>query len=162
MPETTEQDPAQVTPPAAQDKTPDPVPYSRFQEVNDKANKLAERLQAIENEQQEKTKKELQAQNDFKTLYESLQSELKTEKVNNLKLRVASSKGLPAELVDRLRGETEEDLTKDADSLLAFVKVTTQDKGVPPPPKGGSNTAFDFSNASPQAIRDYIAKQNQS
>jgi hypothetical protein len=38
-----------------------------------------------------------------------------------LRLRVAVAKGLPADLVDRLRGDSEEELSADADSLLALV-----------------------------------------
>lgn len=38
-----------------------------------------------------------------------------------LRLRVAITKGLPASLVDRLRGATEQELTADADELLKLV-----------------------------------------
>jgi len=38
-----------------------------------------------------------------------------------LRQKVAISKGLPAELVDRLRGATEDELSTDADALLALV-----------------------------------------
>ena len=40
----------------------------------------------------------------------------------NLRYRVAVTKQLPPELVDRLRGDTEEEMSADADSLLALVK----------------------------------------
>ena len=38
------------------------------------------------------------------------------------KLRVALSKGLPADLVDRLVGSTPEELAEDADRLMALIK----------------------------------------
>lgn len=41
--------------------------------------------------------------------------------------KVAVAKKLPAELVDRLRGDTEEEIAADADALLALVKVTNGD-----------------------------------
>jgi hypothetical protein len=40
----------------------------------------------------------------------------------NLRYRVAVQKQLPPELVDRLRGETEEEMAADADALLTLVK----------------------------------------
>lgn len=39
----------------------------------------------------------------------------------NARLRVALAKGLPADLVDRLRGGTEDELAADADKLLQLV-----------------------------------------
>lgn len=47
-----------------------------------------------------------------------------------LRLRVAVNKGLPASLVDRLRGSTEEEMTADADELL---KLVTPQQGVVQP-----------------------------
>lgn len=39
-----------------------------------------------------------------------------------LRLRVAIKKGIPADLADRLKGSTEEEMAADADSLLKVVK----------------------------------------
>jgi regulator of replication initiation timing len=41
----------------------------------------------------------------------------------NAKLRVALQKNLPADLIDRLRGNTQEELQADADKLLSLVKT---------------------------------------
>lgn len=38
-----------------------------------------------------------------------------------LRYRVATAKNLPADLVDRLKGDTEEELSADADALLALI-----------------------------------------
>lgn len=38
-----------------------------------------------------------------------------------LRYRVGAAKGLPADLVERLRGDTEEELLADADALLALI-----------------------------------------
>lgn len=46
-----------------------------------------------------------------------------------LRFKVGVAKGLPAELIDRLQGETEEDLQADADKLLKL--VTPEAPGVP-------------------------------
>ena len=39
----------------------------------------------------------------------------------NLRWRTGTKLGLPADLIDRLRGDTEEEITADAESLLKFV-----------------------------------------
>lgn len=46
----------------------------------------------------------------------------------NMRQRVALAKGLPADLVDRLRGSNEDELSADADALLALVKAPTSPK----------------------------------
>lgn len=51
-----------------------------------------------------------------------------------LRQRVALEKGLPAHLVPRLQGSTEEELSADADELLELVKAPTSPK--PDPSQG--------------------------
>ena len=148
------QPPAQETSPAA------PVPYERFKEVNEKYKALEAQVKEFQEIQKAAEENRLKEQNDFKTLFEKTEAELKRERTNNMKMRVASSKGLPVDLVNRIQGETEEDIAKDVDSLLAFMKKETPG-GVNPPPKGGSSSNFDFASASPQQIREHLAKQNQ-
>lgn len=57
-----------------------------------------------------------------------LESQLSQRELLAVKQRVALNKGLPAELVDRLQGATEEELSDDADALLALVKAPTSPK----------------------------------
>jgi hypothetical protein len=64
-----------------------------------------------------------------------------------LALKVGAAKGLPATLVMRLQGSTEEEMTADADTLLGLVQqpatVTRQaTPGIPPPPQGGQPVTF--------------------
>lgn len=47
-----------------------------------------------------------------------------TAAAENVRLRVAMGKKLPSELIDRLQGETAEELEADADKLLDLVKPT--------------------------------------
>jgi hypothetical protein len=54
---------------------------------------------------------------------------------NTLRQRVALDKGLPASLVPRLQGSTEEELSADADALLELVKAPT---GPRPDPSQGA------------------------
>lgn len=55
----------------------------------------------------------------------TLEAEAETAKAEALRMRVALSKKLPVELIDRLRGSTKEELEADADDLLKLVKTDT-------------------------------------
>ena len=156
---TTEQAQTQQTA-QAQTQEPAPVPYERFKEVNEKYKTLEAQLKEIQDRQKVEDEKRLKEQGDYKKLYEDLQSQLNTEKVTNMKLKLASSKGLPVDLVNRVQGATEEEITKDIDSLLAFMKKETP-SGVTPPPKGGSSSNFDFATATPEQVRQYLASQSK-
>ena len=75
---------------------------------------LAKRAQELEDAQK----------SDQQRLSEQLdtaRSEGSTAKAEAARLRVAIEKGVPAALVDRLRGDTAEDLAADADALLELV-----------------------------------------
>lgn len=52
----------------------------------------------------------------------------------NMRLRVALEKGVPADLVDRLRGATKEELERDADDLMTRLNPNPS---TPPPDLGG-------------------------
>lgn len=56
-------------------------------------------------------------------------AKIKTYETNSVKMRIAQEKGLPAEMALRLTGETEEDISKDADSMVQIFKAT---KGAAP------------------------------
>ncbi len=145
--------------PQDESKEPAPVPYERFKEVNEGYKQLRAEMEKIRAEQKQAEEAKLKEQNDFKALYEKLQSELKTEKLNSVRLKVAGKKNIPVDLVDRLRGETEEEIEKDAEGLLAFIKQPEQKGQTPPPPRGGTSTAFNFETATPQQVREYLAGQ---
>lgn len=53
---------------------------------------------------------------------DTLKGELEPTRAENLRLRVAIDKKLPAELVDRLRGSTKEEIEADADELMKLVE----------------------------------------
>lgn len=56
-----------------------------------------------------------------------------TLEAENARLRVAISKGLPVDLVDRLKGDSEDELAEDADKLLALVAPPQTDTQAPGP-----------------------------
>jgi hypothetical protein len=64
-----------------------------------------------------------------KTLAE-LQSKVKGYETSSVKRRVAHDAGIPYELADRISGETEEDIRRDAESLAKFLGS----KNPPAPP----------------------------
>lgn len=55
---------------------------------------------------------------------ERAEKELADSQLSSLRQRVALDKGLPASLVGRLQGTTEDELSKDADELLGLVKTS--------------------------------------
>lgn len=56
-----------------------------------------------------------------KTLAE-LQAQVKNYETSSVKMRIAHETGLPWELAERLAGETEEDIRKDAESMTKIIK----------------------------------------
>ena len=151
-----------ATPPAEPPKEPpkDPpvepepksVPYERFKQINEKASDLEKRLKGIEDKKKADEEKELKDKEDYKTLFEQEQAKNKTKDSELLRLRVAQKKGLPAELIDRLKGETEQELEADADKLLAFVD-TSKSLGHPPRKLGGGPTLLNVKDMTPEEIR---------
>lgn len=83
------------------------------------ARKEAEALQAKVKEFEDRDKSELD-----KLAERAAEAEGEAYSANQqaLKLRVAYSKGLPMELVDRLQGNSEEEVAEDADRLLKLVR----------------------------------------
>ncbi len=148
-----------VTPPATEPATPpaapapageQAVPYARFQEVNTKYNALKQQVAALTGEKEQQS----QAQQTLEQRLAAIEGDLTKERHTNQRLQVASAKKLPPELADRLRGDTPEELSADADRLLAFLKPAT---GPGVPPTGGSGSggkpALDTSKMSAADIR---------
>lgn len=66
------------------------------------------------------------------------EARLREYEMTTLRQAVAIDKRLPAELVDRLRGDTREDLERDADALLALVNAP---RGMQPDFSQGAQSA---------------------
>lgn len=75
----------------------------------------AARLAALEESQKTETQRLLEERDALKAERDAVKSEA-------MRARVALSKGLPADLADRLRGTTEDELSEDADRLLDLLK----------------------------------------
>lgn len=77
---------------------------------------LAEKARELEEANATELEKATSQRDTFKT-------EAETKAAENLRLRVALDKQIPADLIDRLRGDTQEELEADADKLLSLVKT---------------------------------------
>lgn len=134
------------------DQQPGPVPYERFKEVNGRLKKMGDRLAEIEQERRDAEERQLKDQEKWKELAEKREQELAAERRARLRLQVASSKGIPADLADRLQGESAEEMAADADWMLEYLKPS-EGPGVPPAKKGGGSTKLDLESMSPGEIR---------
>jgi hypothetical protein len=154
-------DPAPNTPPAQPPVAPpaDPVtppalapgeqavPYARFKEVNDKYTALKGQVTALTGEKEQQT----QAQQTLEQRLAAIEAQYNTERAARQRLQVASAKKLPAELADRLVGSTEDELSADADRLLAFLKPAAG-PGVPlTSGGGGAKPTLDLSQDDPRS-----------
>ena len=70
-----------------------------------------------------------------------------------LRMRVASSKNLPNSLVERLRGDTVEELEADADSLLGELKQQFVERSTPAPNQTGAGVVGE---ASEPGVEDFL------
>lgn len=145
--------PASPPPP---EPAPGPVPYDRFKEVNDALKATQKRLEKIEADQKKAADEQAAKQGEWEKLAKEREAELKAERLARLRLEVAGKKGIPVDLVDRLKGESLEDMEKDAESLLQFLKPK-EGPGVPPPPKRpGAPATLDLSKMTPEEIRKAV------
>lgn len=145
--------PAPTPPPT--DPAPGPVPYERYKEVNDQLKSLQGKLTKIEATQKTAEEKKATELGEWEKLAKERETELKAERTARMRLEVAGKKGIPVDLVDRLKGDTAEEMEADADSLLAFLKPK-ESKGVPPPSRGGTPPATDLSRMTPEEIRKAV------
>jgi len=133
--------------------SPGPVPYERFRQVNDELKTVKEQLTQLQQAQRTAADQKLADEKKWEELARQREAELKAEKQARLRLEVASKKGLPVDLAGRLQGETAEDMEKDAEAILQFLKPASG-PGVPPAGKGSSPAPLDFSKMSAAEIRE--------
>lgn len=88
------------------------------------ASELRDRLQALEDRDKSDTEKAIQER-------DRLKSEVDPLKAETQRLRVALAKGLPADLIDRLKGGTQEEMEADAEFLMERFKAAQPEPQVP-------------------------------
>lgn len=152
-----------------EEQQPGPVPYERFKALTEQHKTLKAQWDRAEAAAQKAKELELKEQQKWQKLYEERESELRNERLTNARLRVATTKGLPPELIDRLQGGTEEELAADADKLLSLFKPAAesaqrQAPGVPPS-RGSRPARLEIEGMTPAQIREHkeaLYKQAQS
>lgn len=117
----------------------------KFQDYDDLKAK-ADRLTEIESAAQTDLERVTGERDELKNKLTPLEQE-------NLRLRVAASKRLPSELVDRLKGGTKEEMEADADALLQLVG------GSNPPDFGGGPRQPAPANDMDSLIRQSAARK---
>lgn len=137
--------------------TPADVPYTRFAEVNDEKNKLAARLADIEAAQKKAADDKLADENKWKELAEKREQELASERLSNLRMKVALASELPADIADRLVGKDEAELKADAERLKALIKPP-EGPGNPRPGRSGRAAVLDIKHMTPAQIREKKAE----
>lgn len=78
-------------------------------------------------------------------------AKIKTYETNSVKMRIAQEKGLPASMASRLTGETEEDIMKDAESLVQIFHTA---RGADPVFEGGQSGGNDTDAALRQMLQN--------
>src|SRR5690625_498396 len=106
------------------------IPYDRFKAKVDEAKALKEKLAEIERQQEEAKRKELEEQNEYKTLYEQAVQEKEQAKQEALNLRkqtLLTQAGYDDEqsklLVKLVEGDDEESITESIKQIQSTVPV---------------------------------------
>lgn len=118
------------------------IPYERFKQKVDEANKLKEKLAEIERQQEESKRKELEQQEEWKKLYEKAQqevSEMREAAIAAKKTALLAKAGYTEEqvgvLVNTVQGEDDEEIAKSIEDLT---KIISPQRGyVDPSAMGG-------------------------
>lgn len=107
----------------------------------------------------EAERKAAEEQGEFRKLAESLKAELEQERqrartleIAGIRRDVASRLNLPAGLVDRLRGDTEDEITADAQALIAALPK-------PPPPNINAGDAAGAGKTLPAGLTEDSIRQ---
>lgn len=92
-----------------------------LKDANREAAERRKKLDAIEKAEKDKADAELSEAEKLRRELADATTRLKAAETDNLKRKVATETGLPAELIDRLRGDDEEALKADAKELLKLI-----------------------------------------
>src|SRR5690625_1398482 len=126
------------------------IPYDRFKAKVDEANALKEKLAEIERQQEEAKRKELEEQNEYKTLYEQAVQEKEQAKQEALNLRkqtLLTQAGYDDEqtklLTKLVEGDTEDEISES----IKLLKAT-----IPAKDNYGDPSAFNGAKEKPKTV----------
>jgi len=118
------------------------VPYDRFKAKVDEANALKEELARLREAKEAEERKQLEEQNEFKTLYEQAQEQLaqiKADALNAKKDALLTRAGYTSDQIKVLRntvaGETDEEITQSIEDLKTV--ISPKPNYVDPSPMNG-------------------------
>lgn len=97
------------------------------EKLKEQVNELTERLKGLE---------------DVEATKNELTQELEKHKLDKLKMKIAYEAGIPLELYDKLAGETEEELRKDAELIAGYLPKQKKILPLAKPPKLYSNDPY--------------------
>lgn len=86
----------------------------------------------------------------YKQQVEDRDAKIRKYETDSVKTRIAQEKGLPASMASRLTGETEEEITQDADNLAQIFRTA---KGTAPMFEGGNGGGNDTDAALRQMLQ---------
>lgn len=86
----------------------------------------------------------------YKQQVEDRDAKIRKYETDSVKTRIAAEKGLPASMASRLTGETEEEITQDADALA---KIFQAARGADPVFEGGNSGGNDTDAALRQMLQ---------
>ncbi|MBS4014014.1 MAG: hypothetical protein KGZ97_09715 [Bacteroidetes bacterium] len=147
------------------------IPKSRFDEVNEKVKTLASKLAEYETKEREASEIKMKEDGKYKELLETKENEIKTLRLETAKQKVANKLGLKGRqilLLERVKGETEEEMTTDLKNLLDMTrgeddKPESSDKaedkkinGFSQNPDGNKNQKMDHSKLSSDEVLKII------
>lgn len=91
---------------------------------------------------------------------EESQKKVGALEAENLRLRVGARHGLPEELIDRLQGETEEEILTDAEKLLALISPKSGPSNRPQPKlRGGGAPRVEPDELDPRKLAEMIPRR---
>ena len=99
------EDPPQEKPEIAKEEIQGPVPYDRFQEVNDQNKDLIAQLKGLEESEDKRKTEDAEKKGKFEELYAEEKGKREAAQLDLLRRDVAMDKGLPKSFVDRLQGD---------------------------------------------------------
>ena len=152
--------PVEVKEEPKQEEAPGPVPYDRFQEVNDKNKDLAAQLKTLEESDEKRKTEDAEKQGKFEELWNEEKGKRETAQLDLLRNQVAMEKGLPKSFVDRLQGDDREAIAKDADAILEMIEDSKKgNKGIPDiTDRRATSELLNLANMTPKEIRENAAR----
>lgn len=124
------------------------IPYERFQKVVQERNHLRADYQKLSEEAAARAQKELEEQGKFQELYQAAQTQINQMKAEAeaarreaLRVRIGAEMKLPGALIERLKGETEDELRADAAALASLVTPAAVPAKVNSPATSAANPA---------------------